>query len=128
MEPHILVLDEPTAGLDPRGRHELRNILEDIHAHGVTIVQVTHSMEDAARAERVVVLDQAHVLLEGTPKEVFCTEHEQLLADAGLGLALPLTWALRLERSGFPSLGSPLTLSELVRAVEMASKGASPWH
>ncbi len=128
MEPHILVLDEPTAGLDPRGRHELRNILEDIHAHGVTIVQVTHSMEDAARAERVVVLDQAHVLLEGTPKEVFCTEHEQLLADAGLGLALPLTWALRLERSGFPSLGSPLTLSELVRAVEMASKGVPPWH
>ncbi len=128
MEPHILVLDEPTAGLDPRGRHELRNILDDIHAHGVTIVQVTHSMEDAARAERVVVLDQARVLLEGTPKEVFCAEHEQLLADAGLGLALSLTWALRLERAGLPSLGSPLTLSELVRAVEMTSKGASPWH
>ncbi len=124
MEPRILVLDEPTAGLDPRGRHALQRILDDIHARGTTIVEVTHSMEDAARAERVVVLDQARVLLEGTPGQVFCPQNEELLSRAGLGLPLPLSWALRLERAGFPPLGAPLTLDELVRAIGPVTEAA----
>lgn len=128
MEPHILVLDEPTAGLDPHGRHELREILSNIHERGVTLMQVTHSMEDAARAEHVVVLDQAHVLLEGTPKDVFCPEHEELLTHAGLGLPLPLQWALRLQRAGAPDLGSPLTLSALASALGTPSLEEPAWH
>ena len=125
-EPRLLVLDEPTAGLDPRGRRGLRAILEDVRRRGTTIVQVTHSMEDAARADRIVVLDQAHVLLEGTPREVFSAAHEELLTHAGLGLPLPLVWALRLERAGCPSLGAPLSLDELVRA--LARSGSAVTH
>ena len=117
MEPRILILDEPTAGLDPRGRSELRHILANVHAGGVTVVQVTHAMEDAALAERVIVLDQSRIMLDGSPREVFCAANEQRLTQAGLGLPAALRWALRLERAGLPHLGNPLTTDELVRAL-----------
>ena len=109
MEPNIIVLDEPTAGLDPRGRNELRRILANVSKRGVTTVEVTHSMDDAALADKVIVLDQANLMLMGSPREVFCAEHEQKLTQAGLGLPTSLAWALRL---GLDS--SPLTLDELV--------------
>lgn len=86
MRPRLLVLDEPTAGLDPRGRAHLRAVLEDLAAAGTTLVQVTHSMEDAACADQVIVLDQSHVILSGTPAEVFSPANEAQLAAAGLGL------------------------------------------
>ena len=115
MEPDILVLDEPTAGLDPRGRTQLETILDDIHAQGVTIVRVTHSMEVAARADQVVVLSQAHLLMQGTPAKVFCEAHDEELYRAGLGLPEPLRWALVLGIQG-----APLTLEELVDAIAQA--------
>ena len=93
MEPELLVLDEPTAGLDPRGRARLRALMADLAAHGVTLLQVTHSMEDAARADHVVVLDQSHVLATGTPAEVFCPANEPQLTAVGLGLPRPLAYA-----------------------------------
>ncbi|MFR3999011.1 MAG: ABC transporter ATP-binding protein, partial [Paratractidigestivibacter faecalis] len=93
MEPELLVLDEPTAGLDPRGRARLRALMADLAAHGVTLLQVTHSMEDAARADHVVVLDQSHVLAAGTPAEVFCPANEPQLTAVGLGLPRPLAYA-----------------------------------
>ena len=122
MQPKTLVLDEPRAGLDPRGRHELRGILNNIHALGTTIVQVTHSMEEAARAERIVVLDQARVLLMGTPAEVFCAKNEELLLRAGLGLPLPLAWALA---HGIES--SPLTLDALAQTISTEHPSFSDW-
>ena len=128
MEPKILVLDEPTAGLDPRGRRDLRKILSAIHMRGTTIIQVTHSMEDAARAQRVIVLDQARVLLDGTPPEVFCPKNEALLQGAGLGLPLPLRWALRLQDAGICHLGEPLTLNELSHAIRAVTEGSASWH
>ncbi len=93
MEPELLVLDEPTAGLDPRGRARLRALMTDLAAHGVTLLQVTHSMEDAARADHVVLLDQSHVLAAGTPAEVFCPANEPQLTAVGLGLPRPLAYA-----------------------------------
>ena len=117
MEPDVLILDEPTAGLDPRGRRELHAVLEDIHAHDVTVIQVTHSMDDAARAEHVLVLDQAHVLLEGTPREVFCAENAKELAAIGLGLPAPVTLALALKEAGVGSLGEVRTMDGLVSAL-----------
>ncbi len=128
MEPRTLVLDEPTAGLDPRGRRDLHKILSTIHARGTTIVQVTHSMEDAAHAQRVIVLNQAQVLLDGTPAEVFCPKNETVLLSAGLGLPLPLTWALRLEGAGMPHLGEPLTLDELSQAISSVAEGGTSWR
>ena len=117
MEPHILVLDEPTAGLDPRGRAQLRAIVGRIHAQGTTVIQVTHSMNDAATAEKVVVLSDGKVLMQGTPEEVFSPAHEKLLHDSGLGLPEPLVWAERLRERGISSLGCPLTLEALADAL-----------
>jgi len=118
MEPKLLVLDEPTAGLDPRGRRELRVLLDDLHAHGVTTVQVTHAMEDAVRCDRVVVLNQARVMLVGTPNEVFCAKNASALEQAGLGLPAALELALELEGAGVPDLGDPLTLDALASELE----------
>ena len=112
MEPELLVLDEPTAGLDPRGRVRLRALMADLAAHGVTLLQVTHSMEDAARADHVVVLDQSHVLAAGTPAEVFCPANEPQLTAVGLGLPRPLAYAREHALDA-----RPLTLEALVAAL-----------
>lgn len=112
MEPELLVLDEPTAGLDPRGRARLRALMADLAAHGVTLLQVTHSMEDAARADHVVVLDQSHVLAAGTPAEVFCPANEPQLTAVGLGLPRPLAYACERALDA-----RPLTLEALVAAL-----------
>lgn len=112
MEPELLVLDEPTAGLDPRGRVRLRALMADLAAHGVTLLQVTHSMEDAARADHVVVLDQSHVLAAGTPAEVFCPANEPQLTAVGLGLPRPLSYACEHALDA-----RPLTLEALVAAL-----------
>ena len=112
MEPELLVLDEPTAGLDPRGRARLRALMADLAAHGVTLLQVTHSMEDAARADHVVVLDQSHVLATGTPAEVFCLANEPQLTAVGLGLPRPLAYARKHALDA-----RPLTLEALVAAL-----------
>ena len=108
-EPDILVLDEPTAGLDPRGRAQLETILEDIHAQGVTIIRVTHSMDYAAKAQQVIVLSQAKLLMQGSARQVFCTAHGKTLHDVGLGLPKPLQWAHQL---GLDT--APLTIDALV--------------
>ena len=112
MEPELLVLDEPTAGLDPRGRARLRALMADLAAHGVTLLQVTHSMEDAAQADHVVVLDQSHVLATGTPAEVFCLANEPQLTAVGLGLPRPLAYARKHALDA-----RPLTLEALVAAL-----------
>ena len=112
MEPELLVLDEPTAGLDPRGRARLRALMTDLAAHGVTLLQVTHSMEDAARADHVVLLDQSHVLATGTPAEVFCPADEPQLTAVGLGLPRPLAYAREHALDA-----RPLTLEALVAAL-----------
>lgn len=117
MQPKLLVLDEPTAGLDPRGRAGLRRLLAELRSHGVTIVQVTHSMEDAARADRVVVLDESRVIADGAPAEVFSPENAERLLACGLGIPRPLAYARELEKNGAPALGDPLTIEELAAAL-----------
>lgn len=125
MEPELLVLDEPTAGLDPHGRARLRALMADLAAHGVTLLQVTHSMEDAARADHVVVLDQSRVLAAGTPGEVFCPANEPQLTAVGLGLPRPLAYAREHALDA-----RPLTLEALVAALRTQGgavpAGASP--
>lgn len=71
MNPEILILDEATAMLDPRGRKGLMRVCHELHERGMTIVMITHFMEEAAQAERIIVLDQGCIALDGTPEEVF---------------------------------------------------------
>ena len=86
MHPSVLVLDEPTAGLDPRGRDEILDLASALHKeHNITVVLVSHSMEDVANyASRIVVMDHGSVLMDGTPSEVF--SHEELLKQSGLSV------------------------------------------
>ena len=80
MEPEVLVLDEPTAGLDPRGRKEIMDMFYDLHkVRGISTILVTHSMEDAAKyADDIIIMHQGTVFKKGTPQEIF-SEPEQLL-------------------------------------------------
>ena len=72
MQPDILVLDEPTAGLDPQGRKELMSLFKQLHLSGITIVLVTHLMDDVADyATAVNVMEKGRLVLSGTPKDVF---------------------------------------------------------
>jgi energy-coupling factor transport system ATP-binding protein len=124
MKPRMLILDEPTAGLDPRGRALLRSVLARLRDEGTTLVQVTHSMEDAARADRVIVLNQSRVLMAGTPAEVFSAEGAERLTSAGLGVPRSLRFAGELARRGVTGLGRPLTTAALVDAL---AEGGSSW-
>ena len=125
MEPEVLILDEPTAGLDPRGRAMLRRVLARLRERGIALVQVTHSMEDAARCDRIVALDQSRLVAVGTPREVFSPENEERLTKGGLGIPRSLRVARELERRGWPALGEPLTTDELVAAIgETVGTGA----
>ncbi|MBM6813935.1 ATP-binding cassette domain-containing protein [Olsenella uli] len=124
MEPRILVLDEPTAGLDPRGRAMLRRVLSRLSEQGITLVQVTHSMEDAARSERVIALDQSRLVAIGTPREVFSRDNERRLREGGLGIPRSLRVARELEDRGWPPLGDPLTTDELVAAIRARAERA----
>ncbi len=89
MNPEYLILDEPTAGLDPVGKHAILNLLKRLHEEkSMTIILVTHSMEDAAEyAERLLVMNQGHLMLDGTPREVFQKKQEL----EAMGLSAPET-------------------------------------
>ena len=103
MEPKCIVLDEPTAMLDPRGRREVIDTIGRLNREkGITVVLITHHMDEAAKAQRVVVLDKGKVAADGTPKEVF----SQVELLHGIGLAAPetveLCWELNQEGFGLP--------------------------
>ena len=103
MEPKCIVLDEPTAMLDPRGRREVIDTIGRLNREkGITVVLITHHMDEAAKAQRVVVLDKGKVTADGTPKEVF----SQVELLHGIGLAAPetveLCWELNQEGFDLP--------------------------
>ena len=102
MEPEVLILDEPTAGLDPEGREEiLANIEAYRKAKNATIMMVSHSMGDVARmASRLLVMNGAHLAMDGTPGEVF--EHAQELLDMGLDIPEVTRVFLKLRQKGLP--------------------------
>ena len=102
MEPKVLVLDEPTAGLDPRGRDDILARIQDYHrAKNASVVLVSHSMEEIARnVDRIVVLSDSHVFMEGTPRQVFARADE--LEQVGLDIPQVTKVALALRRRGLP--------------------------
>ena len=97
MEPSVLILDEPTAGLDPKGHQDILDMVEKVRRdRSLTILLVSHNMDDAARmADHVLVLDKGHLVMDGTPQQVFSRHKE--LHDIGLGApsASELLWMLK---------------------------------
>ncbi len=116
MKPSMLVLDEPVSGFDSASARRLRRLIRGLHAQGVAILMISHSMEDVAKlSDRIVVLDQGNVALTGAPAEVF--SQAERLHELGLGIPAPLKIARGLEEAGAVpegSLGSPLTVTELL--------------
>ncbi len=99
MRPHILVLDEPAAGLDPQSREEMLQLIYDLHRQGATVVMISHSMDDVARfATRAVVMEQGAIAMEGTPEEIF--SHAEQLEKMGLDVPSVCKLSLRLKELG----------------------------
>lgn len=120
MEPQTLVLDEPCAGLDPRGREEILGLISDLHREsGTTIVMVSHSMDDvAALAERVIVMNHGSVVMDGTPREVFAKGEE--LRAIGLDVPQAVELAQKLREKGFDIPEGIYRMDEVRAAIEAA--------
>ena len=118
MEPEVLVLDEPTAGLDPAGRENLMANIRDYHRNkGKTIILVSHSMDEIAQnVDRILVLKNAHVLMQGTPAEVFARGQE--LLSAGLDVPQITLLAHELQKAGLAIPDGILTREELIDALQ----------
>lgn len=114
MQPKVLVLDEPTSGLDPYYCSELRKIINAVLEDGCTVIELTHSMEDAAETDQIIVLHEGDLVFSGTPYQTFTHFSEAEFQELGLGIPHALAWAQRLSRATGIDLGEPLTLSELV--------------
>lgn len=117
MEPKILILDEPTAGLDPAGREEILGLLSNLWKDGMTVILVSHSMEDVARyVERILVMERGKIFLDGAPRDVF-SHSEELEA---IGLAAPeVSYILKaLKDAGIDVDPTITTVEEAVKEIK----------
>lgn len=117
MKPQVLILDEPTAGLDPKGREEILNMIRDLHNQmKCTIILVSHSMDDVADyAERIIVMNHGQVFLDGTPREVF--SHRKELEEIGLAVPTVTDIMHRVKELGYPVDENITTLHEAADAL-----------
>ena len=116
MQPRCIVLDEPTAMLDPHGREEVLSTVERLNREkGITVILITHHMTEAIRAQRVIVMDQGSVLLDGTPKEVF--PHVEALKAAGLSVPATTQLLYSLRQSGQTLPLDALSIEECAQAL-----------
>lgn len=114
MKPDIIIFDESTSMLDPEGRAEIMDVAKKLNESGITVITITHNMDEAAQADRIIVLRKGRLLLDGTPKEVFASPEVE-----ACGLALPPAAAMQrmLEERGF-AFGSTVTdEDELVEGI-----------
>ena len=119
MKPKFLVLDEPTAGLDPKGRDEILDQVKMLHEkEGITVILVSHSMEDVAKlVDRLIVMDDSKVFMDGPPREVFSNRDE--LKSIGLGIPQVMDFMIRYKELGHDISTDVLTVEE---AYEVLSK------
>ena len=125
MCPDCIVLDEPTAMLDPIGRKEVMKTIKKLNReNGVTIVLITHYMDEAAKADRIVVMDSGKTILDGTPKEVF--KNVELLKSVGLDVPQVTELAFGLRNNGVDIPDDIITeeecIEEIIKIIEKAGK------
>jgi energy-coupling factor transport system ATP-binding protein len=119
MDPKILVLDEPMAGLDPAGRDEILGIIHRFHDGGMTIIMVSHSMEDiAANSQRIIVLKEGRIFAQGAPADVFGDEAG--LYAIGLDVPFATAFAGRLRGCGLPLPDGIFTIDDLADSIATA--------
>ena len=117
MRPKTLILDEPTAGLDPAGRRSILGMIRELHgAGGLTVVMVSHNMDDiSSLATRLVVMSRGRMVLTGTPREVF--QHRELLESIGLGIPQAAELTQQLIAEGYPLPADLYTPAEVAEAL-----------
>ena len=115
MHPDCLLLDEPTAMLDPQGRREVLDTVCRLNREGMTVVLITHYMEEAALADRVVVMDAGRVVLDGTPRQVFA--QGERLVELGLDVPQPTALCAALRQQGVDIPADLLTPEECAEAI-----------
>ena len=113
MQPEYLILDEPTAGLDPKGRDDILSQIQKLQKEqGITVILVSHSMEDVAKyVDRIVAMGKGRVQFDGTPEEVFA--HAAELKNIGLGVPQVTDLGMQLKENGFDVPGAILTLDQM---------------
>jgi len=115
MRPKCIIFDEPTAMLDPKGRMEIMDIIDQLHAEGITVVLITHFMDEAVRAERIIIMNNGEILLDGTPMEVF-SNHE-MIRSVNLDVPIAVELAERLRRRGIDIPQDVITIEDMVEFV-----------
>jgi len=117
MEPKVLILDEPTAGLDPKGRDSILKMVKELHEkENMTVVMVTHAMDDiAALATRLIVMSKGSLVMTGTPREVF--KDPDFMMGIGLGVPQAALLAAELRKSGYPITDGIYTLDQMEKAL-----------
>lgn len=116
MRPSCIVLDEPTAMLDPKGRREVMKTIRLLNRnYGITIVLITHYMEEAAQADRVIVMDEGNILLDDTPEEVF--SHVEQMKQIGLDVPQVTELVYELRQAGIPLDSHIITEDACVQAL-----------
>ncbi len=122
MEPDILILDEPAAGLDPAGRDNILSLIKKWHESGKTIIMVSHSMDDVADlAQHILVMNHGKLEMEGTPEEIF--SKGQRLQEIGLGVPAVTALAMRLNALGFALPSNLYRMEDMEQALLHALKG-----
>ena len=123
MEPKVLILDEPTAGLDPRGRDEILSEIKSIHEkRKITVILVSHSMEDVAKiAERIIVMDKGKLFLDSNPREIF--RNEDKLLSVGLGIPQITSLMRTLKKKGLDINEDAITVEEAKESLEKYYRG-----
>ena len=120
MQPECIVLDEPTAMLDPQGRREVMETIRRLNREqGMTVVLITHYMDEAAQADRVVVMDEGRILRDGTPREIFA--QVELLRSVALDVPQPTELCCALADAGVPIRRDALTPEECAEAILQAA-------
>lgn len=98
IRPRCIIFDEPTAMLDPRGRKDIMEIIEKLHREGITVILITHFMDEAVKADRVVIMSKGEILLDGTPEHVF--SQDELIRSARLDVPMAAEIAIYLRENG----------------------------
>ena len=112
MRPQCIIFDEPTAMLDPKGRQEIMKIIHELHQDGITVILITHFMEEAAEADRVIVMHEGKVFLDGTPAEVF--SQGQRIKEVNLDIPLAVEIGDRLRAKGVNVPSDIISTEEMV--------------
>ncbi len=115
MRPKIIIFDEPTAMLDPKGRKEIMKIIDELHRDGITVILITHFMEEVVWADRVIIMHEGKVLLDGTPQEVF--SKADVIKAANLELPLMVELGERLKAQGLDLPSGIIKEEEMVKAI-----------